>query len=168
MCFFQKKKKPFRFVCVCCCFFFGKAKRRTSLKAVSAIECVCWMGYFFGKWLVYNIDFMLSHSCIHLYMHFQCVSPLHSLFLLSHCLFFTFCRFCLSFSRPLSFAWRLSYSKYELWTHFFGCFFFGWILSISFDVAASLIQMEYPHRKRENEMKTTNGTTNKRTEVGGR
>lgn len=111
-------------MCVCCCFFFGKAKRRTSLKAVSAIECVCWMGYFFGKWLVYNIDFMLSHSCIHLYMHFQCVSPLHSLFLLSHCLFFTFCRFCLSFSRPLSFAWRLSYSKYELWTHFFGCFFF--------------------------------------------
>lgn len=37
---------------------------------------MCWMGYFFEKWLVYNIDFMLSHTCMHIVHVFQCIFTL--------------------------------------------------------------------------------------------
>lgn len=76
------------------CFFFGKPKKRTSLKAVSAIECV-WMGYFFEKWLVYNMGFMLSHSshasCMFVYvcMHFIAFFSPSLTPLLTHILFWS-------------------------------------------------------------------------------
>lgn len=119
--------------CVCVLFIFvGKIDEKEKNKPQG---CVChWMcvvmGYFFEKWLVYNIDFMLIHSCMHLCIcicnalvrYIFSVAPLSfSLNIVDVDVSYISFAYILSFLiSPISFAWRLSYFEYTWILNTFG------------------------------------------------